>query len=193
MLKHYCRLDGPALMLMLWALMALMFFLPVIQGRQVLLINISPTLLSSNGIGEVYGIAVNGNDVYMTGFTQQSGKPAIGTYWKNGTPTLLAEGLSTYAITVNGNDVYITGTALFNGKTVPAYWKNNSLVPLGDGAVTSYAYAVTVVGSNVYVAGITHDKNGKINACYWKNGVLNVLPQGVAGKSSAYGIAVVPH
>jgi hypothetical protein len=66
-------------------------------------------------------IAVNGDDVYATGFA--SGSPV---YWKNGAATTLPlppdQYFSLTGMTVNGSDVYVSENT--------GYWKNTTFVPL---------------------------------------------------------------
>ncbi len=128
-------------------------------------------------------IAVLGNDVYVTGqqnivAAYESGTHAF--YWKNGTIINLPEGTVPAAssiansVYVSGNDVYITGGITVNSigiQAIPVYWKNNELVELGINQREGEADAITVSGSDVYVAGL--DDNG---AEYWKNGNLVSLP-----------------
>jgi uncharacterized membrane protein len=74
-------------------------------------------------------------------------------------------------------DVYLAGET-----TTACYWKNGVPTYLSG----NYANAIAVVGSDVYVAGVSPDINDS-RAAYWKNGVDNVLP-GAGGV--AYGITI---
>jgi hypothetical protein len=139
----------------------------------------------------VYDIAVDGNDIYLTG-----GGESRAWYWKNGSLSVLSsENSSGHSITVSNNAVYIAGN-YWNGSTSQAcYWKNGTLNNLAGGTAgkDSFAYSIIITDGNVYVVGavnLFHDfENGTsgATACYWKNGVkTNLLDNG-----SANGIAVV--
>lgn len=154
--------------------------------------------------GTVWGLAVSGKDVYAVGFVY--GHTPIGpnsyiiapvaTYWKNGIPVALSDGLRTAVLTavaVSGGDVYMAGFEA--GEEVDGFapylvkvWKNGipvTLTPTTKGAV---AKAITVVGSDVYVAG--YESNGSVViATYWKNGTPVRLTNG-PWESIATGIAV---
>jgi hypothetical protein len=73
----------------------------------------------------------------------------------------------------NDPDIYTTGTVSTYSNHFAAYWKNKQFFQLSD--TESYANCITVVDSDVYVAGY-----GGLNklACYWKNGVFNSLYHG---------------
>jgi len=162
------------------------------------------TLTDGKAGGTVWGLAVSGKDVYAVGFVY--GNTLVGpnshiicpvaTYWKNGDPVTLSDGLRTAvltAVTVSGGDVYIAGYEAgeeVNGYApfLAKYWKNGLpvvLTPTTQGAV---AKAIAVVGSDVYVAG--YESNGSVAiATYWKNGVPVKLTTGPR-ESVAMGIAV---
>jgi hypothetical protein len=76
---------------------------------------------------------------------------------------------------VSGTDVYVAGyytNADLNQAAV--YWKNGAMVPLHDTATGSaQANAITVSGSNVYVAGWVNE--GTQYATVWKDGVPTTL------------------
>ena len=72
-----------------------------------------------------------------------------------------------------GPDIYTTGTVSTYSNHFAAYWKNKQFFQLSD--TESYANCITVVDTNVYVAGYG---GGDKSACYWKNGVFNSLYHG---------------
>ena len=73
----------------------------------------------------------------------------------------------------SGPDIYTAGTVSTYSNHYAAYWKNKQLFQLSD--TESYANCITVVDSDVYVAGYGGlDKS----PCYWKNGVFNSLYHG---------------
>ncbi|MGY0038094.1 hypothetical protein [Pedobacter sp. NJ-S-72] len=82
------------------------------------------------------------------------------------------------AISISGTDIYVAGYE-YNGdkntaepvhsqKSIAKYWKNGIPVVLTDGHANASATAITVKGTDVYVAG--HEKDEISVARYWKNG-----------------------
>jgi len=154
-------------------------------------------------------IAVAGSDVFVTGRYEAGGYNDTGTYiykfracyWKNGEKIDLLP-LGDYdhfygeagAITVAGSDVYILGVGEYNNYDDPdsynyiaCYWKNGERIDLPFSG-SDYGYsAITVAGSDVYLAGSFRDGNDPI-ACYWKNGEMTKL---AAEYSTATAIVVV--
>ena len=117
------------------------------------------------------GIAIINGDVYVSGMDNYS-TSGLGTnavYWKNGVKySLISTSGTSYAknIFVDGNDIYFVGWDYLFGAV---YWKNDTLFPLS--IQSSTAYDMKIYNSEIYVAG------DSINyAAYWKNGILNVLP-----------------
>lgn len=115
-------------------------------------------------------IAISGNDVYISGYTQKEGKE-IAVYWKNQEITELTQGL-THAnatdIFVSGNDVYVTGFEKHTkGYSEARIWKNGTAENLTNG---TNATSIFVSNSSVYVAGDFYGK-GK----YWQDGVYKSL------------------
>lgn len=134
--------------------------------------------------GEARGIAVSGNDVYVTGSTADiasgpgSSPPC---YWKNGTPTFLhalspssLRGIAK-SIFVSGNDVHVVGEVYPIGSGSPigwaVYWKNGVPTELTPSTQISEANCVTVIGDDVYIAGGVAGADRLLRATYWKNGV----------------------
>lgn len=77
----------------------------------------------------------------------------------------------------------MTAASLF---TLATLWKNGAMISVGDGMDNSQAFAVSVVGSDVYVAGIEYEPLGAIPITkIWKNGVATALSDGVAFVSPA--------
>jgi hypothetical protein len=71
-------------------------------------------------------VIVNGNDLYIAGFTKDGNGNFLTTYWKNGAAIkmpLISSSYSIYtpaALAIQGNDVYVTGEI----GEYPGYWKN---------------------------------------------------------------------
>jgi hypothetical protein len=88
-----------------------------------------------------YGIAFQGNDIYVVGNSIEDNNLYQATIWKNGVPTLLNGNFAT-AICIQGNDIYVSG----GYGNSPAYWKNNNFVELPQQVGESNsANAITVV------------------------------------------------
>src|SRR6185312_17142028 len=69
-------------------------------------------------------------------------------------------------------DVYVAGVEHNgSGVYVGKYWKNGRAVTLTDGTMNAWVPAISVVGSDVYLAGSERNSNGSVSvAKYWKNG-----------------------
>src|SRR5664279_318096 len=143
-------------------------------------------LTDGSNYAEASSIVVSDTNVYVAGI-EYNGSYYVAKYWKNGKAVALTGGESpgiAHAITVSGNDVYVTGYEVDNNSvpvipsgtsTVTAkYWKNGTAVSLTGG---SDAFAIAVVGNDVYVAG---EGGGGLSsvAKYWKNGIPFSLTDG---------------
>lgn len=81
-------------------------------------------------------------------------------------------------------DVCVVGSVTAsNGVTVAAYWKNGSLVKVGDSTSISFANSIVVNGSDVYVGGASTTQSSQTVATYWKNGVATKLTDGTLQSS----------
>ena len=125
------------------------------------------------------GIAVVGNDIYISGYEIQSSTTSIAKYWKNGIAVNLTDGTKlaeANSITVVGNDVYVCGyenNAIEN--PVAKYWKNGVATNLSDGTNWAKTSCIIVVGTDVYVSGHEVDTAGPTRAKYWKNGIPTII------------------
>lgn len=132
-------------------------------------------------------LVVSNNDVYMVAPLGNWGLGERATYYKNGSPIVLPDGLvssTANSIAVSGNDVYVAGVSsdgkvFNNGKIngVAKYWKNGNPVNLTDGSKDIWTTSIAVSGTDVYVAGNDEDSVAK----YWKNGTLVNLTNGSTG------------
>ena len=136
-------------------------------------------------------IAVVGTDVYVAG-NYEYGNSTRACYWKNGTGIYFDEDVynrysQANSITVVGTDVYVAGNN-WRGSWMddsyyrPYYLKNDISTDLitGSGGSFGETTSITVVGTDVYVAGFSEYRahwnettRGRIEtrgACYWKNG-----------------------
>jgi len=96
------------------------------------------------------GIAISGNDVYVSGYSND-GLSSKAIYWKNGSPVLLtsphAYGGELFAIAVSGEDVYAAGRVFYPGSNpaVVKLWKNGIPVMTIDSTSAAYVKAMVVV------------------------------------------------
>ncbi|HEY2583586.1 MAG TPA: hypothetical protein VGI43_17370 [Mucilaginibacter sp.] len=102
----------------------------------------SKTLGDKKSSSNATGIAINGNEVFISGnITAPNGAPAA-VYWNNGVENFLTNGASysdSYGIALDGNDVYITGDNLGGHAT---YWKNGVAVKLSNTVSSGHSIAV---------------------------------------------------
>lgn len=168
--------------------------------------------------GGVFDIAVDGEDVYVSGSqVLEEGSNSLPAYWKNGTVHNLGtqyEFGEARKILVDQGNVYVGGT-VFNGTRVMAlYWKDETEVELAipekgghvlsdlkiigndlhaltfnngykgrvrhwvngtpefvsDGTYSSAAFAMSLIGSDVYVGGTEYIAAGTSRGVLWKNG-----------------------
>jgi hypothetical protein len=131
-------------------------------------------LPDSASLSSASGIAVSDGDVYVTGTIAGN---AI--YWKNGTIHSLGGNKSSFnGIKISNNYVYMVGSVALNSESnVATYWKNNVPVTLAAQSASSSASAIAIVGTDVYVAGVTSSKAYERGTpVYWKNGAVHSLP-----------------
>lgn len=149
---------------------------------------IPDTLFLAGIFGRPTAMTVKGGDIYITGYTENN----YVTYWKNGIETRLGVGFAK-GIAISDSDVYIVGDIPSStGSSLAGYWKNGS--PLALSYTSPYYYAsdanaVTISGSDIYVAGYTVDPNGNGDhiATYWKNNVPVTLSVGEANAIAVSG------
>jgi hypothetical protein len=131
--------------------------------------------LPGNRSHYAYAIAVNGADVYTTGFENQPSEWKCHV-WKNGNfQYSLGSGYSFgNGIAVSGSDIYVTGGGYISSpRTYSAMlWKNQSgaSTTLASNSSDAVGNAIVISGTDVYVAG---DDNN--NASIWKNGTALTL------------------
>jgi hypothetical protein len=148
--------------------------------------NGSAFALSDGTMGAIAtGVAVSGDDVYVSGGVDGGTGADVATYWKNGRSVSLTDGtIQAFGedLAVAGTDVHVAG---YEGN-VAMLWKNGVPAPLTDGTTDANALAVAVVGGDVYVAGYEVEpisvapKTFSWNAVakIWKNGVPTALSDG---------------
>jgi uncharacterized membrane protein len=130
-------------------------------------------------------IVVNGIDIYIAGEEMTANGVYVAAYWKNGIAHNLTDGSTNSfarAIAINGDDIYVAGyIKAAGGGYLAAYWKNGVIKMLNDNPAGSYsaAYAITVNGNDVYIAGNNTNINGADGtAILWKNDVATKLQGG---------------
>lgn len=128
-------------------------------------------------------IAVDGNDVYVTGCTYTNGN-YVAAYWKNGQLTNIGDTTKmSYpsSIAISGSDVYIAGSE-YTAKPVQnitgpylTSWKNGVEKVIGPCTSSPESIAIAVNGSDVYITGAYGDNTDATQAAYWKNNGLVML------------------
>lgn len=117
-------------------------------------------------------------DVYLAGAKKNGTDTAwSATYWKNGIPTSLTNGLvnsALFGVCVSESGIYVAG---YEGVT-QKYWKNGIAFAMDD---SSRSAAISVVNDDVYIAGWTRG----YKAVYWKNGLQTVLSANATATSVA--------
>lgn len=110
--------------------------------------NSTSNLLSNLSSTRVNGIGISGQDVYVVGSTIFNGRN-VATYWKNGVPTRIGDGLSdssAYGVAFNATDIYISGyTYDTQGRQIATYWKNGVAKQLTQISKGSRAFSIAVV------------------------------------------------
>ncbi len=129
------------------------------------------------------GIALSGDDVYVSGYLFNGGSSAA-IYWKKpaGQPAvgipLGTAGSIARSIAVAGDNVYISGYEAGTAK----YWTNNQNTSTILGTTgNSAANLIAVSGGNVYIAG--YDKPGasaNYIATYWTNTIGGTTPAAIS-------------
>jgi len=145
-------------------------------------------LTRDNRYASANAIAVDGDNVYATGYTTDANGATIATYWKNGIQVNLTQNntnASAGSIAIQGNDVYIAG---FVGSSA-VFWKNGQQfnLPLLGGMTIGSSAGIALQGTDIYVSG--YQIGPKASAVYWKNGEPFRLPNdsaSYAGKNIAF-------
>lgn len=132
-------------------------------------------------------IALNGDNVYITGAFGSVTDQTQAAYWENADLHLLTNNsadASANAVAINNGDIYFAGKS----NNMAAYWdKSNIEHDLTDPSLKYDATAITFNGTDMYIAGY-QDVTTATNAAYWKNGQIVSLSK---KPSYAAGIGVV--
>ena len=131
-----------------------------------------------NQYGSVAGIAVSNGKVYAAGLSS-----AGTSYWIDGVahdyPTAV-NNVEFRALCVIDTSLYLAGSYMTQGNSVSqaAYWHAGVQTLLTDDSHIGYATGITVVGNDVYVAGVQTNQNAQfqlLTLMYWKNGTPFIL------------------
>jgi hypothetical protein len=109
-----------------------------------------------------YSIAINGNDIYVSGYENvrvNGSAIRVAKYWKNGVDVTLKEGSVAYSITILNNDVYVVGEDGRSG----TYWKNGNKVSLDNGTPTF----ITTSKNQIYAVGSRAPTSSMTTAILW--------------------------
>jgi hypothetical protein len=150
------------------------------------------TLLSQD-TSTTQGIAIQHGDVYIAGALTGTQRTSA-LYWKNGVPVNLPSDSINSSATVIGvkdNNVFVAGIA-FNRRLQiynAVYWYKGVQHYLTAPDIESSAHCLVIHNGDVYIGGVIARPNAtegnKWQACYWKNGVLTLLPW-PGGKGNLY-------
>ena len=164
--------------------------------------NGNPVFLT-NGYSRATAIAVSDNDVYVAGWEIGNNGTRISKFWKNGVPVSISGNPPASAMAINGNDIYVAGSendgdsytyigesgdTVYANYSVAKYWKNGIPVTLSNGHSDATTTAISLSGSDVYVAGWEYSGDVFV-ARYWKNGVPVNLVNGNYTYATAIGMA----
>jgi len=135
------------------------------------------------GSDQISSICVKNGNIYMAGSMFLNNDEKY-DYWINGKPYALKNGnvsMCSNSIFVLNDDIYIAGNQhTENGNHIAKYWKNGNEVNLTTGKEEAVANSIYVLGNNVFVGGAINDE-----PCYWINGKLIKLNNGVKGDVSS--------
>lgn len=155
--------------------------------------------LDSGTDGYVFALAVSGSDLYAGGtFTMAGGSSANQiAKWNGSSWAALGSGIvsgSVYVLAVSGSDVYAGGNFLEAGDgeiLKIAKWNGSNWSALGSGLECCHAdpaaYALAVLGSEVYVGG-KFDTAGDGEANHiakWNGSIWTALGSGITGRVNA--------
>lgn len=132
-----------------------------------------------------HDIQIVGKDVYIVGYevrtTENDGAYDVPKCWKNGIEVPLSLDFTknessdrpysyqAVSVTSSGNDIYIAADKNLDHSLV--YWKNmeEQFTPVSDKYNTIYIEGISVVGTNIYLAGSLYYNQFDVATC-WKNG-----------------------
>lgn len=121
-------------------------------------------------------IAVQGSDIYVSGYVTDPNGKYIAVYWKNGSQVNLTNNTTSSSagdMLIKGTDVYITG--FIDSKAV--YWKNGQVnyLQMPPGASVASTNGIATDGVDIYISGYALDASYRSSAVYWKSGSPAIL------------------
>lgn len=138
---------------------------------------ISTTLTDENSDSNGNFVYVDGEDVYVAGYTS-NGAERIATVWKNeeilysltdGTKDAKAK-----TVIIDGLDVYTTGYEDDEqGDKIAKVWRNETILyELTDGSNDALAYSTYIDSGDIYTVGYDKNLNDTLVSKVWRNGLL---------------------
>ncbi|MCU0430376.1 MAG: hypothetical protein MUF42_10445 [Cytophagaceae bacterium] len=133
--------------------------------------------------------------VLTVGYKDTINSVRLPVRWNNFTRkelTALTYSGEAYQVLNKKSDTYIFGYATNPSTSLEqaCYWKNDSLVYMGNSATSSYCYNACFDGEDLYACGEALHSSGVYSAAYWKNKEATVfLSPGIVGESQAIAIA----
>ena len=118
-------------------------------------------------------IHVQGEDVYVSGMTDDLVLPLQAVYWKNAQLVKLTNGNPAHTqartIEVLGSDVYVGGNAEGSVQTDVVYWKNGEINFLPNADKNTSLNDLKITGDTLHIIG-TQYEGGPPRVKYWKTG-----------------------
>ena len=137
--------------------------------------NVEQILPTVGGRGTASGIALDGNDVYVSGSdSEEFGANQMAKFWKNNEPTGIVKSdyyTSSSSLMVIDGDIYIGGaiTSTVSPNSIPTYWKNGGENIMSGDRLNSNIIDMEMEGPDLYALGFATDYSEIV---YWKNNEL---------------------
>ncbi len=163
-----------------------------VNNAAVIWYNNNTEVTLSVGTSLANSVCVNGNDIYIAGFSYNGGTHPQATLWKNNgsltfpitfTPIKLNNNNSeAISVVANNNGVYTAGYEITSVQT-SKLWKNN--LSTQDYGNDTSMYSVFVQGLNIYTSGFTRI-SGVPKATIWKDNTPTILSQNQSIAASVF-------
>jgi len=133
------------------------------------------SVLDSRNNSSVETMFMDGDDIYVGGYSANRSNIRVAGYWKNiewvGLTSNSKYDSSVNSIFVTDNDIYACGYMRGKGIQIPVYWKNGECIELSflSDKKAGNAYSIFVSNNDVYICGYSRNNSGVYTACYWKN------------------------
>jgi hypothetical protein len=119
------------------------------------------------------GIAINADNVYVSGNVLVDDTATHTGYWKNGVFTDCGVGYGT-SLAINNGNVYTGGYYFTSTTSEASIWKNGNLTDLGSGQILG----ISISGNDIYAVGLSESPGVNEKATYWVNNVPHYLQDG---------------